>query len=72
MTIGNKEFSKDYHMLLNSARKFLREETKTISSDFQTKAKAEAYAFSWMETTKRNELRKLLSKSLDHMHNLAR
>ena len=49
LTVSKKEFSDDYHVLLCMDKQTSKEETKTISPDFQTKAKAEAYALGWME-----------------------
>jgi hypothetical protein len=49
LIISKKEFSESYHVLLCMDKQTDKEETKTISPDFQTEAKAEAYALSWME-----------------------
>lgn len=49
LSIAKKEFSEDYHVLLCTGEETEKEGAKTISPDFQTKTKAEAFAFGWME-----------------------
>jgi calcineurin-like phosphoesterase len=48
LIISKKEFSQNYHVLLFVGEQ-TKEENKTISPDFHTEAKAEAFAFGWME-----------------------
>jgi hypothetical protein len=49
LIVSKKEFSENYHVLLFTGQQTDKEDSKKISPVFQTKAKAEAFAFSWME-----------------------
>ena len=49
LIVSKKEFSQKYHALLFAAEQTDEKESKKISPDFRTKAKAEAFAFNWME-----------------------
>jgi hypothetical protein len=49
LIILKKEFSENYHVLLFFGEQTNKEESKIISPEYPTKAKAEAFAFSWME-----------------------
>jgi hypothetical protein len=48
LIISKKEFSQNYHVLLFVAEQTSKEESKTISPDFRTEAKAEAFAINCM------------------------
>jgi hypothetical protein len=48
LTISQKEFSQNYRLLLFDGEQTNKEESKIISPDFRTEAKAEAFAFDWM------------------------
>jgi hypothetical protein len=44
-----KEFSKNYHLRLFECGQSEKEEGKTISPDYTSKAKADAFAENWMQ-----------------------
>jgi len=48
LIISKKEFSQNYHVLLFVGEQTSKEESKTISPDFHTEAKAETFAINWM------------------------
>jgi hypothetical protein len=49
LIVSKKEFSENYHVLLFAGEQTNKEESKKISPEFSTKAKAEAFATNWME-----------------------
>ena len=49
LVIAKKEFGERYHVLLFVQERTEDAEGKTISPDFQTEAKTEAFAISWMK-----------------------
>ena len=50
LIILKKEFSENYHVLLFNGEQTNKEESKKISPEFPTHAKAEAFAMNLMET----------------------
>jgi hypothetical protein len=48
LIVSKKEFSQNYHVLLFVGEQTNKEESKKISPDFRTEAKAEAFAIDWM------------------------
>jgi hypothetical protein len=48
LVVSKKEFSNNYHVRLFECGKAKKEEGKTISPDYPTKAKADAFAENWM------------------------
>ena len=49
LIVSKKEFSENYHVLLFIGEQTDKKESKTISPDFRTEAKAEDFAIDWME-----------------------
>ena len=48
IVVSKKDFSNDYHVRLFESGKSSKEEGKTISPEYPTKSKADAFAESWM------------------------
>ena len=48
IVVSKKDFSNDYHVRLFEVGKSSKEESKTISPEYPTKSKADAFAESWM------------------------
>jgi hypothetical protein len=49
LIVSKKEFSQNYHALLFVGEQTGKNESKKISPDFRTEAKAEAFAIDWMK-----------------------
>jgi hypothetical protein len=49
VVISKKEFSSNYHVQLFECGQTEKDERKTISPDYATKAKADAFAMEWMQ-----------------------
>ena len=49
VVVLQKEFSKNYHVRLFGCGQTEKEDGKTISPDYASKAKADAFAEDWME-----------------------
>ena len=49
LIVSKKEFSQNFNILLFVGEQNKRENSKQISPDFRTEAKAEAFAINWME-----------------------
>jgi hypothetical protein len=49
LIISKKEFSQKYHVLLFNGEQINEEESKKISPEFLTQAKAETFAIDWMK-----------------------
>ena len=48
IVVSKKDFSNDYHVRLFEVGKSSKDESKTISPEYPTKSKADAFAESWM------------------------
>jgi hypothetical protein len=49
VVVSRKEFSNNYHVQLFECGKTGKDEGKTISPDYATKVKADAFAVDWMK-----------------------
>lgn len=49
LIVSKKEFSENYHVLLFAGQQTNKDESKRISPEFSTEAKAEAFAIDLME-----------------------
>ncbi len=49
LIVSKKEFSENYHVLLFAGQQTTKNESKRISPEFSTEAKAEAFAIDLME-----------------------
>jgi hypothetical protein len=49
LIVSKKEFSQNFNVLLFIGEQTKRENSKQISPDFRTEAKAKAFAINWME-----------------------
>ena len=51
LVVSKKEFSNNYHVRLFECGQTEKDDGKTISPDYATKAKADAFATDWMQST---------------------
>jgi hypothetical protein len=49
LVVSKKEYSNNYHVRLFECGQTKKDEGKTISPDYETKAKADAFATDWMQ-----------------------
>jgi len=49
VVVSKKDFSSNYHVRLFECGQAKKEEGKTISPEYATKAKADAFATNWMQ-----------------------